>query len=93
VVFSLAATPGQSISAAILLAPGQYSVVFSGPASGITQPLNFAVHLASLADSIGPLLVDTTSAPLYQSPTDPRLFVYPTGVITNSFYLWLPTVF
>jgi hypothetical protein len=93
VVLSLAATPGQTTSAAILLAPGQYAVNFTGPATGITVPLNFTVHLAALSDPVGPQVYDTTSEPLYVSPTNPYQFLYPVGIVTQSFYLWIPVIY
>jgi hypothetical protein len=94
IVFSLTTGPGHwGASAAVLLAPGQYSVSFTGPATGITQPLNFTVRLAPLSDPIGPQIYDPTSAPLYQSPTNPREFLYPVGVVTENFFLWFPAIF
>jgi hypothetical protein len=94
VVFSLASGVGWSAaSGAVLLAPGQYTVVFTGPATGITQPLTFTVRLASLADPVGPQLVDPTDVPLYQSPTNPSQFLYPVGVLTSSLFLWYPAIY
>jgi hypothetical protein len=93
-VFSLSSGPGHSAAGAtVLLAPGQYSIAFSGPATGITQPLDFRVRLAALSDPIGPQVYDSTNVPLYQYPVNPLLFLYPTGTITQNYYLWIPTIF
>jgi hypothetical protein len=94
VVWSLSAVTGDSATTSVvLLGPGQYSVRFTGPATGITQPLNYTVRVASVSDGVGPMLVDPTNTPLYQSPTDPNQFIYPVGTITNSIYLWVASVF
>jgi hypothetical protein len=101
VVFSLSAGVGQSAaSGTVLLAPGQYTVQYTvqfpapatGPAPGITQPLNFVVRLASLADPVGPKVIDPTDVPLYQDPTDPTQFLYPVGVLTSSVFYWFPAL-
>jgi hypothetical protein len=43
----------------------------------------------SLSDPIGPVVVDPTQTPLYQSPNDPLLFLYPNGLLLDMPYLWL----
>jgi hypothetical protein len=93
-VFSLSANSKHSTaSAAVLLLPGQYTVIFTGSATVLTGPINFTVSLVPLSDPIGPQLSDPTSVPLYQDPVNPSQFLYPTGVVTPSFYCWIPTIF
>jgi hypothetical protein len=93
-VFSLASGLGwQAASGIVLLAPGQYSVQFTGPTTGVTQTLSFALRLASLSDPVGPRLIDPADTPLYQSPTDPNLFIYPVGIQTTNIFLWFPAIY
>ena len=93
-VLSLSANSRRSTaSAAVLLLPGQYTVLFTGSATELTGPINFTVSLVPLSDPIDPQLSDMTSVPLYQDPVNPSQFLYPTGMVTQSFYYWVPTIF
>jgi hypothetical protein len=93
-VFSLTSGFGrQAASGIVLLAPGQYSVQFTGPTTGVTQTLTYALRLASMSDPVGPRLIDPADTPLYQSLTDPNLFIYPVGIQTTNIFLWFPALY
>jgi hypothetical protein len=91
VVAQQTATPGQpSAPSSALLGPGAYTVRFTVvfPDGTPAAPVSYALLGTSLSDPIGPVVADPTQTPLYQSPNDPLLFLYPDGQLLASPYLW-----
>jgi hypothetical protein len=91
VVFDMTATAGATVTSnAVLLTPGQYTVVFKAAAgTTLTAPLAFQLHGAVLSDPIGPVPTDPTMQPIYQDPGNPGYYKYPNGTVTKHPFLWL----
>lgn len=97
-VFNLTAIDGQVISGdSLLLAPGQYTVTFTG--NGVTAPLNYGLSGAVLSDPLGPEVIDPTLYPTYTNPSTPGVYYYPPPpppgyvpppIVTTMPYYFLP---
>jgi hypothetical protein len=90
-VFSLTAAAGATVtSAAVLLTPGAYTVVFQAAAgTTLSAPLSFRLRGAVLSDPIGPVPTDPTLQPLYPDPGMPGYYLFPNGTVTKIPFLWL----
>jgi hypothetical protein len=91
-VFRLVAGAGDTVSGpSLFLAPGAYTVCFTadGPAEGPSPPLTYRVRGKGLSDPIGPALEDPTLLPMYGSPNDPDLFLYPGDIFSQAPFLWV----
>jgi hypothetical protein len=88
VLHTLRAEAGSSRSLlSTMLAPGEYSVRFRAAADA-----SFVLRGASLTDPLGPIRNTTVLKPQYESPTDPVMYLYPTGVTTPDPYLWVEAI-
>ena len=90
VVHTLQAAPGEEVSGgSVFLAPGAYTVTFTGSGGatpGASAPL-YRLRAASIGGPIGPVVDDPTLLPQYQCPHQPDLFCYPDGTETPNPYL------
>lgn len=94
VVYSLSAAAGETVSSnALLLTPGAYTLSFAVLVPpGIAVPtLSYSLTGESISDPIGAVVNDTTTQPVYTSPTTPGAYQYPDGTTTTSTYLIAPT--
>jgi hypothetical protein len=84
VVYELAVASGQSVTGApVLLAPGAYTVSFSLlTPGGAPGSLSFELRGTSITDPIGPVILDPTYTPMYNSPSDPFTYYYPNGTVS-----------
>lgn len=91
VVYDLTAAAGATVtSAAVMLTPGQYTVLFrAAPGTTLSSPLAFQLGGAVLRDPIGPVPKDPTMQPIYPDPGNPGYYQYPNGTITKNPFLWL----
>lgn len=91
VVYDVTAGAGKIVSStAVMLTPGQYTVLFrAAPGTTLSSPLGFKVTGAVLSDPIGPVPTDPTMQPLYPAPGKPGYYQYPNGTLTKNPFLWL----
>jgi hypothetical protein len=93
VVYSLTAPAGDTVSGpALFITPGAYTVRFSplGATGGIVPPVGYSLLGEGISDPIGPVSVDPTLMPVYDSDTMPGFFVYPDGSVTQDPFLIVP---
>jgi hypothetical protein len=89
-VFRLVARAGDTVSGpSLFLVPGAYTVRFTVDAPSGGPPLPYRLRGKSLSDPIGPVLEDPTLQPMYRSPTDPDLFLYPGDIISRDPFLFV----
>lgn len=89
-VFRLEAGAGDTVSGpSVFLAPGAYTVTFTALGPPPIPNLSYRLRGKGLGDPIGPALEDPTLRPMYESPFDPLLFIYPGDIHTPSQYLWI----
>jgi hypothetical protein len=91
VQFTLVAPAGETVSASgVFLKPGAYTVQFTAVSDGSTPAtLNYTLRGNAISDPIGPVADDPTYQPMYRSPDDPTLFLYPDGTTTSDPFHWL----
>jgi hypothetical protein len=93
VVYSLTAQAGDTVSGpALFLTPGAYTIRFSllGATGGVVSPVGYSLLGEGISDPIGPVSVDPTLTPVYDSDTMPGFFVYPDGSVTQDPFLIVP---
>jgi hypothetical protein len=93
IVYQLLAPAGETVSGpGVFLRPGQYSITYTAqPGTGGVIPTSFLLAGNTLANPVGPVAGDPTLAPQYKAPTNPQMFLYPTGTLTIEPFLWLTT--
>jgi hypothetical protein len=71
IVSTLTAQNGQTQSVTLFLAPGTYTVAFTGiaPAGSSLPPINYTLRGLSLSDPLGPQPIDPTLAPTSPAPS------------------------
>ena len=93
VVYSLTAQAGNTVSGpALFITPGAYTIRFSllGGTVGSVPPVGYSLLGEGISDPIGPVSVDPTLTPVYDSDTMPGFFVYPDGTLTEDPFLIVP---
>jgi hypothetical protein len=93
VIYSLTARAGDVVSGpALFITPGAYTVRFSllGVTGGSMPPVGYSLLGEGISDPIGPVSVDPSLTPVYDSDTMPGFFVYPDGSVTEDPFLIVP---
>lgn len=89
-VFRLEARARDTVSGpSVFLPPGAYTVTFTSVAPLTGAGPAYRLRGKGLGDPIGPTLEDPTLLPMYQSPADPLLFLYPNDIRSRAFFLWV----
>jgi hypothetical protein len=94
-VLDITANAGQAaVLGSVMLAPGQYTVVFSvaGVPAGGVSPLTYAVQGIVLTEPIGVIVHNPKYTPIYMNPKPlSYIYLYPNGTLSNTPYLWIPS--
>jgi hypothetical protein len=90
-VQSIEAHAGEAVSTDVFLVPGAYTIEFTtqAPCDSLVPPMQYDVRGAELSDPIGPALNDPTLSPMYQSPGDPWVYIYPDGTVSRNPFLFI----
>lgn len=76
-VFTLTANAGETISdVSTFLSPGEYQVTITA-----TGDASYRLRGAVQSDPLGPRPSDSTLAPIYVNPSDPKSYLYPNGQV------------
>lgn len=78
---------------AIFLTPGAYTLSFQvvAPTHATVPTVAYSLSGEALSDPIGPVIEDPTLTPVYTSPINPGMFVYPGGTLTPLAY-WITLI-
>ncbi len=94
VAFQLTAGAGQTLSGpTVLLYPGSYKVSFLAINLQTGSTVSYQLLGAVISDPIGPVLVNTSSAPQFHAPTPPKpgqIYLYPGGHYSGIPFFWIP---
>jgi hypothetical protein len=90
-VQSLEAHAGETVSADTFLIPGTYtaSLAAASPSGSLLTPLQYDLRGAQLSDPIGPALDDPTLNPIFLSPSDPWVYLYPGDITSRNPFLFV----